>query len=356
MTVIMNYFLILVSAFLIQSQAYSQTAKETFMETLNYAQASSPFSDQINWNDIKAHGLSFIEGRQGGCVAASAIANVLVPPLFQLDHHSFVTLNGFDDDCPLPDINNTSEEMSEWLNLDSNLRNSIRAYTGSFHGKRIGDYSYVYVPAGYAWSQEDIDKRIKEGREALEDAQLDTSKGVILDFRHNWGGNNVPMLLALSTLLPDDILFKFSPDISISSDKDGNRLIMDYEGEITDYGKYDNSTPVRRLSKPAVILINGFTGSSGVISAYSLHNAIQQSIIVGETSSESLSVNESYPLPDGNYFNLMVLRVYNKDNLLAPLRLDVDRYVAHDYTQMFGNKDPQIDVALSVLAQSALSW
>lgn len=267
MIVIMNYFLILASVFLIQSQAYSQTAKETFIETLNYAKGASPFSDQINWNDIRAQGLSFIQGRQGDCVAASAIANILAPPLFQLDHHTSVTLNGFDDDCPLPNINDASEEMTEWLNLDSNRKNSILRHIESFHGMRIGDYSYVYVPAGFIWSQEDIDKKIKEGRKALRDAQLDTSKGVILDFRHNWGGNNVPMLLALSSLLPNDILFKFSPDISISLDKDGNRLILNYEGEITDYGKYDSRTPVRRLSKPTVILINGITGSSGAISA-----------------------------------------------------------------------------------------
>lgn len=337
--------------FIFQYQSFAKTPEETFLAVLDYSKNESPFSMQINWEDIKARGLDFLQGKSAPCAATSAIANILVPALSQLDHHSFVTLDGLNTaECPLPAMQNPSEAMAEWSNLDSLVKNPILEYSSHFHGKRIGDYSYIYIPAGYAWEQNDINKRIKEGRKAFENARVRNSKGIILDFRHNWGGNNVPMLLAVSALLPDDVIFKFSPDLAISLESGGNKLTRRDKDNINEYGRYDSSIPVKKVSRPTIILINGLTGSSGAISAFSLKNSLAQSLIVGEASEDSLSVTESYLLPDGNYYNLLILRIFNKYNLMAPLKLDVDDYVEHDYKQMFRRNDPQIQRALFLLS------
>lgn len=345
----MKFFHIILSVFLIHTSAFSQTAEQIFLDTMNYAR-SSPFSEQLDWDDIKTQGLLFIKDRKGTCVAASAIANILVPPLYLLDHHTFVTQDNIDsDDCPMPPPGALSEAITEWINLAPEIRDALYSYSEHFHGRRIGAYSYIYVPAGLAWEQADINKRIKEGRDALSEARPGSARGVIVDFRHNGGGNNVPMLLALSALLPDDTLFKMGPDIAVSLDKSGNRLLMKSEGEVTEYGRYDTSTSVHRYTKPVVILINGLTASSGAISAFAFKDAIPQAVIIGEDSGDSLSVNESYPLPDGNYFNLMVLRIYSKYNIMQPLVLHTDIPVDHDYTKMFRDTDPQIVKAIAIL-------
>ena len=348
--VMKKIILVFISMFFIHYQAYAKTPEEIFLEVLNYSKISSPFSNQINWDELKVQGLDFIKGKQSHCAATSTIANILVPPLYKLDHHTFVTYEEIDsNDCPFPVIQDNSEMMIEWNNLNPAIKNPILNYIEHFHGKRIGDYSYIYIPSGFAWEQNDINNRVKEGRDAFKDAQVDTSNGIILDFRHNYGGNNVPMLLALSALLPNDVLFKFSPDISISLDKKGNRLLKKDNQEIIEYGRFDSSISVNKVSKPTIILINGITGSSGAITAFSLKNSILQSLIVGEPSSDTLSVTESNPLPDGNYFSLMILRIFNKDNLMAPLKLEVDEHIEHDYERMFSENDPQIQRAITLL-------
>lgn len=344
--------LVLIYFLLVYSQAYATTPAETFLEVLNYAKKSSPFSEQINWNDLQKEGLNFIQGKQAPCTATSAIATILAPVLSKLDHHTFVTLEGLgSEECPLPVYQDSSEIMTEWLNLEPSIKSPILSYSEHFHGRRIGEYSYIYIPAGYAWDQNEINKKIEEGREAFKKARVDTAKGIILDFRHNWGGNNVPMLLSLSALLPNEILFKFSPDISISLANGGNQLIEQYHHEIIEYGRYDSSIPVNKINKPTVVLINGLTGSSGAISAFAFKNSLSQVLIIGEPSSDTLSVNESYPLQDGNYFNLMILRLFSKDNVMAPLKLEVDEYVEHDYKYMFTENDPQLKRASSTLDQ-----
>jgi hypothetical protein len=342
--------LVLISILFIHNQASAKTPEEVFIEVLNYSKTSSPFSNQINWDDIQIQGLDFIQGKPAHCAAISAIANILVPPLYKLDHHTFVTVDGLDlNDCHIPIVQDESELMIEWNNLDPTIKNPILSYGEHFHGKRIGEYSYIYVPAGFFWDQKDINKRIKEGRKAFKNAQVDTSKGIILDFRNNYGGNNVPMLLSLSALLPNDVLFKFSPEISISLDNTGNRLIKEDNHELIEYGRFDSSTIVNKVSKPTVVLINGFTGSSGAITAFTIKNSMPQSLLIGEESSDTLSVNESNRLPDGNYFNLMILRIYNQDNIMAPLKLEVNEHIEHDYERMFKENDHQIQRAVSIL-------
>ena len=348
-----KYILIFLSLILIYCQAIAQTPEETFLEVLDFSKVSSPFSNQINWDDIKTRGLDFIKDKPANCAATAAIANILIPPLYRLDHHTFVTLEGLNTGCPLPETQELSQAWIEWYNLDQTIKNPIINYSEHFHGKRIGDYAYIYIPAGFAWEQEAINNKIKEGRHAFYEAQVSTAKGIILDFRHNYGGNNVPMLLSLSALLPEDVLFKFSQDTSISLGKGGNKLMRKSNQEIMEYGRFDSSIPVNKITKPTTILITGITGSSGAISAFALKNAIAQSLIVGEPSDDTLSVNESKALPDGNYFNLMVERIYSQDNILAPLKLEVDEYVEHDYGQMFSETDTQILKAISILNYSA---
>lgn len=347
-----KYLLVFIYFFLAYSHTYAKTPEELFLETLNYAKTASPFANQFNWGDLEKQGLDFLQGRQAPCAATSAIATILAPALSKLDHHTFVTLEGLgSEECPLPVSQDSSEIMTEWLNLDPGIKNPILSYSEHFHGKHIGKYSYIYIPAGYAWEQSEVNKKIEEGRAAFKNAEVATSEGIILDFRHNWGGNNVPMLLSLSALLPDDVLFKFSSDISISLVSGGNQLIEQFNNETLEYGRYDGSVPVNKINKPIIILINGLTGSSGAISAYAFKNLLSQVWIIGEPSSDTLSVNESYPLPDGNYFNLMVLRLFSKDNVMAPLKLEVDEYVEHDYKAMFTENDPQLKRAISTLDQ-----
>ena len=134
--------LVLIYFLLVYSQAYATTPTEIYLDVLNYAKTTSPFSKQLNWNDLQKEGLNFIQGKQAACATTAAIATILAPALSKLDHHTFVTLEGLgSEECPSPVSQDSSEIMTEWLNLEPSIKRPILSYSEHFHGRRIGEYS-----------------------------------------------------------------------------------------------------------------------------------------------------------------------------------------------------------------------
>lgn len=319
--------------------------KELYTEIVHIATENSPYADQINWDELIEQGFNYIGDKNKLCVGTAAAAKFIFPALRNFDKHSFITTEGLgEEDCPLPPVSH-DPKMEEWLDLPYSIRKPIIEYTQQFHGHRIGDVSYLYIPGGFAWEQSEINKIIAEGRKALADSDPKTSKGVIIDLRFNTGGNIVPMLLSISSLLPEGQLFKIGQDITINLSEGNNTLYSEYRGQREHYGHYDGNTIPNILDKPVVILVNGLTGSSGAITAYTLKTT-GESRVLGEASSDSLSVTESFKLMDGNYANIMVQRIYDRDGNLAPLSVTPDTSIPEDYRKVFSRQDKTINAGV----------
>ena len=69
----------------------------------------------------------------------------------------------------------------------------------------------------------------------------------------------------------------------------------------------------------------------------------------GEPSSNSNSVTESFPLADGNYANIMVLRIHQANGKISPLSLPVNHLVKTSYSTVFNLKKDKV-------IQSAKNW
>lgn len=98
-----------------------------------------------------------------------------------------------------------------------------------------------------------------------------------------------------------------------------------------------------------VILVDEGTASSGAITAFALKENSNTNQLLGERTSPTLSVNASLQLKDGNYFNLMILRLLSPSGTEKPLYLDVDFKVDHNFYSMFGSEDQSIVHAIELL-------
>ncbi|MCE3046036.1 S41 family peptidase [Legionella sp. 16cNR16C] len=113
----------------------------------------------------------------------------------------------------------------------------------------------------------------------------------------------------------------------------------------------DYLPPVNRVNIPIVLLVDEGTGSSGAITAFALKENSSTSHILGERTSPTLSVNASLELKDGNYFNLMILRIVSADGIEQPLYLDIDTNAEHNFYSMFKPEDESIKLAIQYLTQ-----
>ena len=219
-----------------------------------------------------------------------------------------------------------------------------------FWGQRMGDIAYIYVPSGFAYSEEELKNKIIEGRKVINSLDLETASGVILDFRLNTGGNYVPMMMSLAKIITPGILFRYSDGETISLSEDGNSLTeLTSEGTKEILYQIDYLPPVNRVNLPMVILVDEGTASSGAITAFSLKENSSTTLLLGERTSPTLSANASLELNDGNYFNLMILRILSPNGVEQPLYLDVDKKLEHNFYSMFKPNDESIQVAIDLL-------
>jgi len=103
-------------------------------------------------------------------------------------------------------------------------------------GVKVSDSSYVHTVLGFLQEHQD-------------------AKGVVLDLRHNYGGNMYPMIAAISPLLPDGIILRFK------GRKRTSPVSLDFVVQSEGLSPGD----IRRLpaSVPIAILTDEWTGSSG---------------------------------------------------------------------------------------------
>ncbi len=335
---------------------FATSAMQVYQNIIKIVQQNSPYAHKLDWPKITQEGSRFIGDKKDSCVAISAAARFIFPRLRYYDHHSFITLKGLGKaHCPLPPIPE-NQAIQQWLAQPTAIRNKIIEYTRHFHGKHLGRLSYLYVPAGFAWKQTDINRRTSEGRDAWARSKPNTVCGFILDFRFNTGGNNVPMLLALAGLLPTKTtLFSLGKIMPIRLTIDRNQLeqflpTMGHTGKWQLYGQFEGRQPYPIVSKPVAILINSLTGSSGAISALAM-KVVQPNKTFGQPTSASTSITESIPLADAkdNYVNIMVLRIYDGHNREVPLVLPVDVPVQSSFASLF-------NLGTDKVMQKAVNW
>lgn len=321
------------------------SAKDFFINLLQLSQAFSPFNKEINWDSIKNQGLEFIGSETKTCRGLSAAAKFLIPALNKLDLHSFISLNGLGTascpTAPLPE----NDSMKKWLAVPEATRKTIINYSSDFHGYELNQHiAYLYMPALDILDQESINKKIKNGREALIQANMDKACGVIVDLRFNYGGNLVPMLLTLGGILPSGKLFNIGENTAVYLSEDGNKLLVNTLDDI--YGQYDGIIPNINRSKPVAILTNWITASSGNVTGLALRDNVAQARVFGTKTSPTASVNATFYLIDGNTLNLMIDRLYNKNGNVVPLALSVDEETGEDNLETIFN--PDSDVTLNV--------
>jgi hypothetical protein len=330
-------------------------AHEIFYQAFHFAKKESPFSQNINWNRIERKALQFIGKEEQACRGTSAISHILAPALSRYDFHTFVTEEGLGDiKCPTHQPDKISHYWQDWMQLNSDTRSFIKEKVDSFWGKRFGDIAYLYVPSGFAYSDDALEAKTRQGRMVIESLNLETASGIIVDFRMNTGGHYFPMLMSLAKILNSQTLFQYTNGESIHLSEDGNALIsLSPDGTKETLYQVTYLPPVHRVTLPMVILVDEGTASSGAISAFALKENSSRNRLLGERTSPTLSVNTSLPLKDGNYFNLMILKLLSPAGIENPLYLDVDFKLDHDFNTMFGPNDPSIARAIELLDSMA---
>lgn len=321
------------------------SAKDFFINLLQISQAFSPFSKEINWDEIKRQGIEFIGTETQTCRGLSSAAKFLIPALNKVDSHSFITLNGLGTlSCPLAPLPE-DEGMKKWLSIPETIRSAIVKYSSNFHAYELNRHiAYLYIPAMDAFDPDAINKKIESGRQALDNAKIDKSCGLIVDLRFNHGGSLVPMLLSLGSVISSGKLFSLGRTTPIYLSEDRNKLFVNSSHDL--YGQYDGSIPTKNSGKPVAILTNWMTGSSGAMVRLALRDKVFHAKVFGTKTSPTASVNATFYLLDGNTFNLMVDRLYNNADVMIPLALPVDKEIEDNLEIIFDpNTDPTLNAA-----------
>lgn len=165
---------------------------------------------------------------------------------------------------------------------------------------------------------------------AVQDVVAKSPSGLILDLRNNPGGYLDQAVTIASQFIPDG-------PILIERFGDGHEK------------SYSASGGARLSGVPIVVLINGGSASASEILAGALRER-QKAIIVGEHSFGKGSVQELESLPGGASLKLTIARwLMPNGTSIEPNGLAPNREVALTKDDYENNKDPQMDVALSLL-------
>lgn len=322
--------------------SFQITAQDYYINLLQLSQTFSPFSKEIDWKNIKNQGLEFIGTETKTCRGLSAAVKYLIPPLRQHDFHSFISLKGLGTpSCPSAPIVE-DDGLKRWLSVPKQTRNTIVKYTSDFHGYKLNKHiAYLYIPAIEAYDPDTINNKIKIGRAAIKKANADQSCGLIVDLRFNLGGSLQSMLLTLGNIIPSGKLFSLGKGSPIYLSDDGNNLFINPSRDF--YGKYDGAISKKFRNIPIAILTNWMTASSGVLTSLALRDNSNVAKVFGTKTSPTASANTTFYLLDGNTLNLMIDRVYNKQDKMVPLNLSVDEEIEDNLQTIF---DPNADMAL----------
>lgn len=134
----------------------------------------------------------------------------------------------------------------------------------------------------------------------------DHYKAVIINLANNGGGNMAPMLIGLSSLLPDGKLF---------SSQDKYQQKTDYllaKNKLKNQAKIKLQKAIHKQKVPIALVINGKTASSAEMVALSF-KGLEKTRYFGVNSASYTTVNMTFPLYDGAEMMLSIAKTIDRN-------------------------------------------
>ncbi|KHD41033.1 S41 family peptidase [Streptococcus uberis] len=134
----------------------------------------------------------------------------------------------------------------------------------------------------------------------------DHYKAVIINLANNGGGNMAPMLIGLSSLLPDGKLF---------SSQDKYQQKTDYllaKNKLKNQAKIKLQKAIHKQKVPIALVINGKTASSAEMVALSF-KGMEKTRYFGVNSASYTTVNMTFPLYDGAEMMLSIAKTIDRN-------------------------------------------
>lgn len=135
-------------------------------------------------------------------------------------------------------------------------------------------------------------------------------KSIIIDLSNNNGGDMSPMILGISSIIPDGNILSF-----VSPDGTSERISLK-NGTINAGGaSIDLNHNIKLTNVPVAVIINKQTGSSGEMTALALKK-VSKVKFFGQNSASFTSVNRSFSLYTGTTMYLTTAGVKDSKNKL----------------------------------------
>ena len=273
------FYILIVSLFTtcIDSQNLSPISKSYIDEVITLLQNNSINKNKINWEDFRN---DVYRHAKGSKTIEHTYPSITYAITKLEDHHSYFAANI------------VSQDTSDLAPLPILLDEIVPENIG-------------YVRIGFCMGDEQqkknyinsvINKMAKQDKINL--------KGWIVDLRGNFGGDMVPMLVAVSPILGEGVLgYFFYPDSSFYTWNNKNGYLYDENGIW--WEQPTNSYHLKSPNPYVAILTDNVTASSGEAVAIAFKGRNKTKSFGTPTFGVSTS-NRSYTLSDGSRINLTV--------------------------------------------------
>lgn len=234
-----------------------------------YGRTTSVMRDSVNWNELEA-AMRIINEQEGLGKATSHMLRELG------DFHGRIWI----DDVPYFGVSKgwaPSNMIIDSLNLAMYQQTSAKVQAALLGG----NYGYLRIP-GMIYSNDNFEEANSIYTQLDSLGKHADIQGWIVDLRLNGGGTMFPMLAGLAPLLGNQTVGAFEDPATNYRDewiiKDGEVYIGDYQS--TDYS-FSGVADMSHL--PVVVLISGFTASSGEVVAISFKGR-PNTLFIGENT------------------------------------------------------------------------
>ncbi|MGT2768883.1 S41 family peptidase [Streptococcus ictaluri] len=130
-------------------------------------------------------------------------------------------------------------------------------------------------------------------------------KGLIVDLRDNTGGNMGPMIIGLTSVLPNGELFSFQ-------NKYGQKQLISLKNDsLVNNSKFSLKDPISKKRVPLAVLINNRTASSGEMTALAFQG-LEHCLFFGQSSAGYTSGNSVSKLYDGAILAITSSQLINR--------------------------------------------
>jgi carboxyl-terminal processing protease len=234
-----------------------------------YGRTTSVMRDSVNWNELEV-AMRIINEEEGLGKATSHMLRELG------DFHGRIWI----DDVPYFGVSKgwaPSNMKIDSLNLAMYQQTSAKVHASLLNG----NFGYLRVP-GVIYREDNLAEATSIYSKIDSLGKIADIQGWVVDLRLNGGGTMYPMLAGLAPLLGNQVIGAFEDPATNYRDewsiKDGELYIGEYQS--TDYG-FKGVTDMAHL--PVVVLISGFTASSGEVVAISFKER-PKTIFIGENT------------------------------------------------------------------------